>query len=61
MHDFKKLLQYIPTNHKEYYFPDNVCSLFLMPDGWMFGTSKLIDHVSVLEPILEKRFQRKIL
>ena len=55
MHDFKKLLQHMPIKHDEYHYTDNVCSLFLLPDGLMFGTDKLCNHVAMVTEILGKK------
>ena len=33
---------------KQYYYPTRECSLFLLPDGLMFGTDKMLDHVKSL-------------
>ena len=55
MRDFKKALRKIPLLYGEYHYPKRVCSLFLMPDGKLYGSNKLLDHVPMLIPILNKK------
>lgn len=50
-----EILQKKIATLNEYYYPDTRCTLFLLPDGRMYGTSKLFDHKHMLETLLKEK------
>ena len=42
---------------QEFDYPSTACSLFLLPNGRMHGTSKLFDHSKTLESILGRKLK----
>ena len=54
MRDFKKLLRKIPL-YNEYYYPNSGCSLFLMPDGRLYGKPGIMQHESMFEEMLGRK------
>ena len=50
--DTKDIQRKIPKIYKEYHYPTIVCSLFVMPDGKMYGVSKQEKHFPMMEEML---------
>lgn len=51
----KKILKEL-NKYEEYYYPTvGEYSLFILPNGKMVGTDKLLDHQPILEKILKKK------
>ena len=55
MRDFKKLLRKIPKLYNEYYYPTDKHSLFLMPDGKLYGKSGLMQHSDMVEEMIGRK------
>lgn len=54
-----EILQEKITTLNEYYYPSYRCSLFLLPDGRMFGSDILYDHKDMLETILKRKIDNE--
>ena len=59
MNETPEIIQEKIKTLNEYYFPSYKCSLFLLPDGRMFGSNDLYDHKNMLETILKRKISNE--